>query len=155
VNPSQLSPDDHDSLAPAPSVIDAPAAATAPRFVMTVGRAPSSPGGASSVDGGSSTPGAGQPVAEATADVPAKLLSGEPPAYTREAEAAGVEADVPLEIVVDALGAVVVARVLAHVGYGLDEAALNGIRAYRFTPAQLRGKPTPVRMRWLMRFQLK
>jgi len=37
----------------------------------------------------------------------------------------------------------------------IDEAALRGVRAYRFSPARRAGKALAVRMRWLMRFQLR
>lgn len=100
---------------------------------------------------GSSAP----PVAEASVDLPAKLIAGGTPSYTHEAEAAGIEADVPLEIVVDSAGSVISARALSHVGYGLDEAALRSVRAYRFSPARRGGQALAVRMRWLMRFQLR
>lgn len=95
------------------------------------------------------------PISERTADIPAKLIAGVPPAYTSAAQIAGVEADVPLEIVVDSAGSVQSARGLGHVGYGLDEAALNAVRGYRFAPAQRAGRTVAVRMRWLMRFQLR
>jgi protein TonB len=95
------------------------------------------------------------PISEGIADAPAKLVAGAPPAYTAAAQAAGVEADVPLEIVVDSAGSVQSARVLGHAGYGLDEAALGAVRGYRFAPARRAGKAVAVRMRWLMRFQLR
>jgi len=88
-------------------------------------------------------------------DTPARLLVGSSASYTREAEAAGIEADVPLEIVVDSAGSVIGARALSHVGYGLDDAALRSVRGYRFSPARRESKPVTVRMRWLMRFQLR
>ena len=49
----------------------------------------------------------------------------------------------------------VLARALTHVGYGLDEAALRAIRAYRFSPARRAGRPVPVRMRWSVQFRLR
>jgi TonB family protein len=141
----------------APAVAESPAA-TNPRFLMTVGVS-RRPQLGTSVENGApdaATPGApAQPLAEALVQVPAKLLAGGPPSYTQEAEAAGIEADVPLEIVVDATGVVIGARALARVGYGLDEAALRSVRGYRFSPAQRAGKPQAVRMHWLMRFQLR
>jgi protein TonB len=88
-------------------------------------------------------------------EAPAKLASGAAPRYTAAAEAAGIEAEVPLEIVIDARGSVESARALSHVGYGLDEAALAAVRGYRFSPARRAGEPVPVRMRWVMRFQLR
>jgi hypothetical protein len=66
-----------------------------------------------------------------------------------------VEADVPLEIVVSEAGVVIGARGLAHVGYGLDEAALESVRGFRFSAASHDGKAVAVRMKWLMRFQLQ
>ena len=143
--------------APAPSVIDSPAPA-APRFVMTVGQSTRALAGSAAENGNgeaSVSTGITTPVAETSVDTPAKLLVGGTPSYTREAEAAGVEADVPLELVVDAGGSVISARALAHVGYGLDDAALRSVRSYRFAPARRGGKALPVRMRWLMRFQLR
>jgi protein TonB len=84
----------------------------------------------------------------------ARLLEGRPPEYPAAARAAAVEAELPLEIVVDASGSVVDARPLQHVGYGLDEAALRAIREYRFVPAQRAGRGVSVRMRWVIDFRL-
>src|SRR5699024_533084 len=50
--------------------------------------------------------------------VPARLVASAPAAYPAAARAAGVEADVPVEVVVDAAGHVVDARPLAKSGYG-------------------------------------
>jgi protein TonB len=147
----------HDAPPAAGStVVDA--AAPLPRFVLTVGGASHLAGGVTSVEGVGRVRGAAaadDAVAEPFADSPATLLTGNAPAYTREAEVAGVEADVPLEIVVNASGAVVSARVLRRVGYGLDEVALRGVRGYLFSPARREGRPIPVRMRWSVRFQLR
>lgn len=67
------------------------------------------------------------------------------PAYNSAALSAGVEADVALEIVVNEAGAVISARGIAHVGCGLDEAALESVRAYRFTPASRAHRAVAVR----------
>jgi len=95
------------------------------------------------------------PFNESQVDSPAKLQTGSPPTYTAAAEAAGVEVELPLEIVLDRAGAVESARALQHVGYGLDEAALAAVRRYRFSPARRAGHAVAVRMRWLLRFQLR
>ena len=144
-------------LTAAPTVVDSPAPA-ALRFVMSVGPSVRAADRASLETG--TAPALGQsakaePAGESSVDTPAKLLAGSSPSYTREAEAAGVEADVPLEIVIDAAGSVISARALAHVGYGLDEAALRSVRGYRFSPARRGAKALSVRMNWLMRFQLR
>ena len=143
--------------AAAPAVAESATPAT-PRFVITVGaptRGERGPDGENGTSAGSASLATTEPATEAAVDTPAKLLTGGAPNYTREAQAAGVEADVPLEIVVDASGAVIGARALTRVGYGLDEAALRSVRGYRFSPARRAGKVLPVRMRWLMRFQLR
>jgi protein TonB len=131
-------------------------AGAAPRFLVTVGPTSAAPV-IGAANGNGTRPGVSttDPIAEMQADTPAKLVSGMPPAYTRAAQGAGVEADVPLEIVVDREGAVASARVLRPVGYGLDEVALRGVREYRFAPARRHGEPVAVRMKWLMRFQLR
>jgi outer membrane biosynthesis protein TonB len=47
------------------------------------------------------------------------------------------------------------ARALTRAGYGLDAAALQGIRGYRFSPAMRAGRPVAVRMRWIVQFRLR
>lgn len=142
-------------LAPPPTVLAAPAP---PRFVLSAGVGSATASGQVSSGaraGGAEENAVSRVVPEALVNVPARLLRGAPPRYTAEAEAAGVEAGVALEIVVDSAGAVSSARVLSPVGYGLDEAALRGVRGYRFLPARRAEKPVPVRMRWVVRFQLR
>ncbi len=96
-----------------------------------------------------------RPFEENVVDAPAKLLTGTPPNYTTAAESAGIEAEVPLQVVIDAAGSVQSARALARIGYGLDEAAITAVRGYRFAPARRANTPVAVRMRWVVRFQLR
>jgi protein TonB len=128
-----------------------------PRFTMVVAATTAPASGITATTGRTTTAGAvsNAPIAEASVEIPAKLGAGAAPAYTAQALAAGVESDVPLELVIDANGAVASARALHHVGYGLEEAALRSVRSYRFTPARRAGVSVAVRMRWLMRFQLQ
>jgi TonB family protein len=95
------------------------------------------------------------PFGENSVDTPAKLLNGTPPNYTPAAESAGIEAEVPLEVVIDAAGSVQSARALARIGYGLNEAAITAVLGYRFAPARQANRPVRVRMRWVVRFQLR
>jgi TonB family protein len=92
---------------------------------------------------------------EREVDVPARLLAAGPLAYPPAARQAQIEIDFPLEIVVDATGRVVSARAVSRAGYGLDEAALLGIRGYRFSPAMRAGHAVAVRMRWTVQFRLR
>ena len=82
-------------------------------------------------------------------------MSGGAPPYPRAAAAAAIEADVPLEIIVDASGHVRSARALQRVGFGLEEAAVRALRGYHFRPAVLAGRPSAVRMKWTMQFRLQ
>jgi protein TonB len=132
-----------------------------PRFTISVSKSPGSVSAnlARASVAGSNSPSLGgtadTPLSSASVDVPARLRAGNVPAYTPAALAAGIEGNVPLEIVIGETGLVTSARGLEHVGYGLDEAARQSVLGYRFTPAMRKNRPVPVRMRWLMRFQLR
>lgn len=142
---------------PGPALVSAPT--TAARFVLT---APISAPASAAVAPGLLGPGAGNvgltaaaPFTEREVDVGPRLIAGTPPVYPASAEAAGVESSVPVELVIDARGAVQSAVGLGHVGYGLDQAALAAVRGYRFAPARRNGAPVAVRMRWVVRFELR
>lgn len=97
----------------------------------------------------------GSPVPEQHVTSRARLSLGGAPAYPESARADGIEADVPLELVVSPAGTVETARVLRPAGHGLDQAAVDAVRAYRFTPATKDGHPVRVRMQWLVQFRLR
>lgn len=153
------------SGAPAAAAPADPPAPTSPRFTMklgTVAGSPPSPPGAA-VQGaprGGGAPGEGAAgsaeavLAESQVSSPARVVAASPPAYPPAARAAQVEADVGLELVVDARGRVAEARVVRPAGYGFSESALAAVRAYRFSPAQRAGAPVRVRMRWTVQFRL-
>lgn len=87
--------------------------------------------------------------------VPAKLVGSATAAYPTDARADDVEGDVGLEIVVDAQGQVIDARVAKRAGHGFDESALAAIRRYRFSAAQRDGRNVRVRMPWTVQFRLR
>lgn len=76
------------------------------------------------------------------------------PVYPPDAEAARVAGVVILEVVVDTLGQVRDARVLRSIPM-LDQAALDAVRAWRFTPTLLNGAPVPVIMTVTVNFTLQ
>jgi protein TonB len=76
------------------------------------------------------------------------------PLYPTLARDARVQGVVILEAVVDASGRVESARVLRSIPT-LDEAALDAVRQWRFTPALLNGEPVPVVMTVTVRFTLE
>jgi protein TonB len=128
------------------------------RFVMRAGtvapQATEAPATTSSAAGASRTSDAFDALNEGDVSVPARLISSGTLVYPPAARQAEVEIDLPLEIVVDTDGRVASARALRRAGYGLDEAALRAIRAYRFSPALRAGLPVRVRMRWTIQFRL-
>jgi TonB family protein len=140
---------------PASEVVTAAPAAAAP-FKITVGDAPESPGGSTSARANApARSSAAEVLPESRVSSPARLLASAPPPYPPEARAQEVEADVALEIVVDAAGRVIDARVSKVAGYGFGQAALASIRAYRFAPAQHDGHAVSVCMRWVVSFRLR
>lgn len=75
------------------------------------------------------------------------------PAYPREAQEAGVTGVVILEARIEADGRVVNARVLRSIPQ-LDQAALDAVKQWEFTPTLLNGVPTPVMMTITIQFSL-
>jgi len=128
------------------------------RFVLAAGTVttaaggpPTGPAGAFAEDAGGGDVIAG----ESDVDAPAQLVKTSPLVYPEAARRAGIETDFPVEIVIDTDGRVMSARALRQAGYGLDEAAMGAIRAYRFSPGFRAGRPVRVRMRWTLQFRLR
>jgi len=76
------------------------------------------------------------------------------PVYPAAARAARKEGIVILETVIDAHGSVESVRVLRSVAL-LDEAAVDAVRQWRFTPALLNGQAVPVVMTVTVNFKLQ
>lgn len=75
--------------------------------------------------------------------------------YPAEAADAGTEGTVVMEIDLGADGSVTDARVIESAGAAFDEAALDAVRQFAFTPAEVDGKPTPVRLQYSYRFFMR
>jgi periplasmic protein TonB len=95
--------------------------------------------------------------------VPVRLHSGireprkivdVPPVYPQLAQASRVEGLVIIEATIDVRGAVQSARVLRSLPF-LDEAALDAVRQWKYTPALLNGVPVPVIMTVTVNFTLQ
>jgi TonB family protein len=67
-----------------------------------------------------------------------------PPRYPEIARAARIQGEVTLEAVIDATGEVTRIRVIQGLPLGLDQAAVEAVRKWRFEPATYNGKPVPV-----------
>ena len=143
------------TAAATPAVLAAPSTPL-PSFTIAIPLTSSGTGngGAVSRDEGTATRDAD--VVEISGDSAlADRLYGPTPSYSREAQEARVEADLPLLILVDTAGHVSDAKVQRRAGYGLDEAALKAVRQWTFRPRLKDGHPVAVRVRWTMQFRLE
>jgi TonB family protein len=76
-------------------------------------------------------------------------------AYPPEALAEGISASVRLRITIAADGSVASAEVADPAGHGFDEAALEAVRRFRFSPAEVDGAPAPVQIEYVYHFALR
>ena len=70
-----------------------------------------------------------------------RLVSKTDPNYSSEARTARLQGMVELQIVVDIDGKAHAARVIRSLGLGLDEAALDCVKQWRFKPGEKDGEP--------------
>ncbi len=71
-------------------------------------------------------------------------ISGELPKYTELARRTHVHGVVIVEVIIDEEDRVVDERILQPLPMGLDGAALEAVRTWRFRPATFQGKPVKV-----------
>ncbi len=89
-----------------------------------------------------------------SADVAPALLSRPPVVYPAEARALGVSGTVVVEAEVDSAGRVAgTPKVVESPNPILDSAAVRIVRASRYRPGRLRGRPVPVRIRQPISFR--
>jgi periplasmic protein TonB len=74
-----------------------------------------------------------------------KGISTPPPDFSEEARKPKFQGEVTLSLVVDKAGNVARIRVDKVLGYGLDEQAMQAIKAWRFIPGTRSGEPVAVR----------
>ena len=86
--------------------------------------------------------------------LPERLLSTLPrpvgmpikPAYPAAARQQQIEGTVIILAFFDSTGTLRKYKIMRSLGYGLDEAAIEAIKAQHFSPAYIDGKPVPARM---------
>jgi protein TonB len=83
---------------------------------------------------------------------PVKIVNVDP-IYPSMAQTARVKGVVILEAVIDEHGGVTSVKVLRSIQL-LDQAAVDAVRKWRFTPARLNGEPVPVVMTVTVNFEL-
>lgn len=81
-------------------------------------------------------------------------ISGPDPVYPEIARRARVEGVVILQAIVTKQGTVESIEIFKGLPMGLDQAAANAVRKWRFTPATLHGKPVDVYYTLTVKFQL-
>ncbi len=85
---------------------------------------------------------------------PRKIVDVTPTYPANGSHSARVEGVVILEAVIDAEGRVESVRVLRSIPL-LDQAAMDAVRQWRFTPTRLNGAPVPIVMTVTVNFTLK
>jgi TonB family protein len=86
------------------------------------------------------------------APVVTKRVEAIPTAESLQSHVSGM---VIIEVTVDESGHVVDTRVLKHLPYGLDAAAITAVKQWEFNPGTLNGKPVPVIYNVLVQFIAK
>jgi TonB family protein len=84
-----------------------------------------------------------------------QLLEAPPADYPPERLARGESADVATLVDIDEHGAVTAVTLEKPAAPDFDEAALAAIRRFRFSPAEVDGKPAPVRIRYVYHFVIE
>ncbi|HVR02492.1 MAG TPA: energy transducer TonB, partial [Polyangia bacterium] len=86
---------------------------------------------------------------------PPAIAKNVEPVYPPEAFAAGLTGDVTLALDLDAAGHVTTATVTKGAGHGFDEAAAEAAKQIEFSPAEVDGKPSPIRIEFTVHFKPK
>jgi TonB family protein len=84
---------------------------------------------------------------------PPAIIKKVDPVYPPEALAAGLTGDVTLALDLDAAGHVTAAAVVKGAGNGFDEAAVEAAKQMEFSPAEVDGKPSPIRLEYTVHFK--
>lgn len=92
---------------------------------------------------------------ERNVDVQPKVLNHPKPRYSAEALQYQITGVVRLSVVFAADGSVQDIRVVRGLGWGLDDAAIEAVRRYKFTPAMKNGVPVSIRSNVDVKFELR
>ncbi len=86
--------------------------------------------------------------------LPPRAILKTDPQYTQEARDKGIQGVVVLQVVIDTTGGIKDVKVLKGLPAGLEESAVEAIRAWRFEPATLKGNPVEVYYNLTINFRL-
>lgn len=113
------------------------------------------PGGLGDGPGGAGTLALDAPIPVGGEVAPPVALVRVEPSYTEPARRARIEGTVIVQATVDREGRVVDVQVVKPLAMGLDAAAVDAVRKWRFRPATLRGRPVAVFFRLTVAFRLQ
>jgi TonB family protein len=85
--------------------------------------------------------------------VPPRLVTFVEATYPREALDRGAEGDVVMDLDIDGTGHVADARMRTDPGYGMGAAAMDAVKQFVFTPAQIDGRIRAVTIEYTYRFR--
>ena len=87
--------------------------------------------------------------------VPPKKLQAPNPQYTEIARKARIQGVVIIEAIIDKGGTVTNVKILKGLPMGLDQAAADAVKRWKFEPATLNGKPVAVIYNLTVNFRLQ
>ncbi len=85
---------------------------------------------------------------------PAHLLKTVPPIYPATARSQRISGDVQIDALIDATGAVTTTKIISGPTL-LHQAAMSAVKQWKYTPAQLDGKPTSMHLVVTVQFRLQ
>ena len=74
--------------------------------------------------------------------------------YPVQARKDGIEGDVVLMVTIDDQGKVVKVKKVSGVGHGLDEAAIDALRRFRWKPAKYNGQAVATEIRYTYSWEI-
>ena len=96
-----------------------------------------------------------EPVRLGRAVTPPTIITRVEPVYSAEAREARYQGTVVLEIVIKKDGTPEILRVVRGLGFGLDENAIEALKAWRFKPGMRNGELVDVMLNVEVNFNLK
>jgi protein TonB len=84
-----------------------------------------------------------------------ELLADFKAEYPVEAKKAGIEGEVVMMLTIDQFGKVAAVRKISGPGHGLDEAALDAAKKFKFKPATFHGEAVATEIRYVYSFEIE
>ncbi|MBS2031119.1 MAG: TonB-dependent receptor [Deltaproteobacteria bacterium] len=102
---------------------------------------------------GAASPASGEPSTPGSVTRAPQVEQAAVAAYPPQALTEHLRGEVALQVDISESGQVLDVQVLKGAGHGFDEAAVEALKQFRFTPAQIDGKPASVRITYVYTFE--